>query len=116
RGWKEALKTGNLYDAHPAERAAFERMYGEPYPEIDVKADEGSEKWEKVMAFRRQIVLDWLGLLKEVAQERAPGVAFHVNLTPDAVERHRGQSGMTSADSTAIDVDALLKTGWLDGI
>lgn len=115
-GWHEALRTGNLYHAHPAEQAAYRRMFGEPYPDLDLPSDRSTRAFEQVVAFRRRMMQDWFELVAEVAASRGADAIYGVALTPDTVSHHRLDTGLTAAEATAADVPTLLKSGWLDAI
>ncbi|MFA9479452.1 LamG-like jellyroll fold domain-containing protein [Phycisphaerales bacterium AB-hyl4] len=118
RDYRIALREGKLYHAHPAEQAAYRRMHGGPYPsDLDLTEHRGTQDYERVMAFRRRMVSEWLQLVEEVVHSRGPNVQYHIVVTPDVVSNYRHSGGfLRASEAAAVDVEALLRSDGLHGI
>ncbi len=116
RDYRLALRTGVLYHGHPAEREAYERMFNEPFPDIDLTDNPDIDQYRKVMVFRQEMIHEWLDLVEDIVSIRAPNINYHIVFTPDNVSSHRYAGYLTGVEATGIDIDRVLESDVVEGI
>ncbi len=116
RDYRIALREGRLYHDHPAEREAYEQMYGEPMPSLDLADAPQADDYRRLMAFRQQMIHDWLELIEEVVWVQAGELDYHIVLTPDNVTNYKFAGYLRGREATGIDVERLLESDGFDGI
>lgn len=114
-GYRTELRDGELYHAHPSEKSAYERIFGEPL-KLEKAANLSVEARSRIVSFREHMMHHWLDMVEKVVAAKAPGVDYHIVLTPDNVMQYRRGGGLNAAEATAINVEKLLESERLKGV
>ena len=96
-------------------QAAYQAMYGQAMPVINLPSDYGTTAFNNVIAFRQSVFTDWIDNFTSILKTAAGDIPIQIVFCPDVVSSST-KGYLTIAEACSVDVDDIISVRGINTI